>query len=167
MNTKTCLTPALRKGSIQTIIPTGSDTHGTEWLLQQRDSSSPEFKRSKPAHVYRLLCLSIDVALPLHCCSTLSVGTPLCPQFFLGSFEPIKSIYDQNFNLIYVFFPLSWCLMRLSMVQLVLVNLKSFYPMAGYDLLGKLSKTPHTLFCPNMWDGAKCRPIPLRPSPLI
>ncbi|XP_056274055.1 dmX-like protein 1 isoform X3 [Pseudoliparis swirei] len=29
----------------------------------------------------------------------------------------------------------SWCLMRLSMVQLVLVNLKSFYPMAGYDLL--------------------------------
>ncbi|TNN59137.1 DmX-like protein 1 [Liparis tanakae] len=28
-----------------------------------------------------------------------------------------------------------WCLMRLSMVQLVLVNLKSFYPMAGYDLL--------------------------------
>uniref|UniRef100_A0A665T6Q4 Dmx like 1 n=1 Tax=Echeneis naucrates TaxID=173247 RepID=A0A665T6Q4_ECHNA len=32
-------------------------------------------------------------------------------------------------------FPLSWCLMRLAMVQLVLVNLKSFYPMAGYDLL--------------------------------
>lgn len=31
----------------------------------------------------------------------------------------------------------SWCLMRLAMVQLVLVNLKSFYPMAGYDLLGK------------------------------
>ncbi|XP_062310924.1 dmX-like protein 1 isoform X2 [Osmerus eperlanus] len=29
----------------------------------------------------------------------------------------------------------SWCLMRLSMVQLVLGNLKSFYPMAGYDLL--------------------------------
>uniref|UniRef100_A0A3P8TQ48 Dmx like 1 n=1 Tax=Amphiprion percula TaxID=161767 RepID=A0A3P8TQ48_AMPPE len=29
----------------------------------------------------------------------------------------------------------SWCLMRLAMVQLVLVNLKSFYPMAGYDLL--------------------------------
>uniref|UniRef100_A0A3B5LTZ7 Dmx like 1 n=1 Tax=Xiphophorus couchianus TaxID=32473 RepID=A0A3B5LTZ7_9TELE len=28
-----------------------------------------------------------------------------------------------------------WCLMRLAMVQLVLVNLKSFYPMAGYDLL--------------------------------
>ncbi|KAL0979806.1 hypothetical protein UPYG_G00189980 [Umbra pygmaea] len=28
----------------------------------------------------------------------------------------------------------SWCLMRLSMVQLVLSNLKSFYPMAGYDL---------------------------------
>jgi len=34
-------------------------------------------------------------------------------------------------------FPPSWCLMRLAMVQLVLVNLKSFYPMAGYDLLGK------------------------------
>lgn len=31
----------------------------------------------------------------------------------------------------------SWCLMRLAMVQLVLVNLKTFYPMAGYDLLGK------------------------------
>ncbi|XP_075875590.1 dmX-like protein 1 isoform X2 [Nelusetta ayraudi] len=29
----------------------------------------------------------------------------------------------------------SWCLMRLAMVQLVLVNLKSFYPMAGYDLM--------------------------------
>uniref|UniRef100_A0A1A8KKF5 Dmx-like 1 n=1 Tax=Nothobranchius kuhntae TaxID=321403 RepID=A0A1A8KKF5_NOTKU len=29
----------------------------------------------------------------------------------------------------------SWCLMRLALVQLVLVNLKSFYPMAGYDLL--------------------------------
>ncbi|MEQ2298063.1 hypothetical protein AMECASPLE_001282, partial [Ameca splendens] len=29
----------------------------------------------------------------------------------------------------------SWCLMRLAMVQLVLVNLKSFYPMVGYDLL--------------------------------
>ncbi|KAM9810580.1 dmX-like protein 1 [Neosynchiropus ocellatus] len=29
----------------------------------------------------------------------------------------------------------SWCLMRLAMVQMVLVNLKSFYPMAGYDLL--------------------------------
>uniref|UniRef100_A0A4W6C758 Dmx like 1 n=1 Tax=Lates calcarifer TaxID=8187 RepID=A0A4W6C758_LATCA len=31
--------------------------------------------------------------------------------------------------------PPSWCLMRLAMVQLVLVKLKSFYPMAGYDLL--------------------------------
>ncbi|XP_029686148.1 dmX-like protein 1 isoform X2 [Takifugu rubripes] len=29
----------------------------------------------------------------------------------------------------------SWCLMRLAMVQLVLVNLRSFFPMAGYDLL--------------------------------
>ncbi|XP_064153309.1 dmX-like protein 1 isoform X1 [Anguilla rostrata] len=29
----------------------------------------------------------------------------------------------------------SWCLMRLAMVQLVLANLKSFYPMAGHDLL--------------------------------
>ncbi|XP_068165550.1 dmX-like protein 1 isoform X2 [Antennarius striatus] len=29
----------------------------------------------------------------------------------------------------------SWCLMRLAMVQLVLSNLKSFYPVAGYDLL--------------------------------
>ncbi|KAJ8401631.1 hypothetical protein AAFF_G00379480 [Aldrovandia affinis] len=29
----------------------------------------------------------------------------------------------------------SWCLMRLAMVQMVLVNLKSFYPMAGHDLL--------------------------------
>jgi len=86
--------------------------------------------------------------LMLHCLYTAaphSVSAHLyAPSFFLGSFEPIKSIYDQNFNLIYVFFPLSWCLMRLSMVQLVLVNLKSFYPMAGYDLLGKLSKTPHT-----------------------
>lgn len=27
--------------------------------------------------------------------------------------------------------------MRVAMVQLVLVKLKSFYPMAGYDLLGK------------------------------
>ncbi|KAG5841429.1 hypothetical protein ANANG_G00199420 [Anguilla anguilla] len=29
----------------------------------------------------------------------------------------------------------SWCLMRLAMVQMVLANLKSFYPMAGHDLL--------------------------------
>ncbi|XP_061116820.1 dmX-like protein 1 isoform X2 [Conger conger] len=29
----------------------------------------------------------------------------------------------------------SWCLMRLAMVQMVLFNLKSFYPMAGHDLL--------------------------------
>ncbi|KAM6954473.1 dmX-like protein 1 [Aplochiton taeniatus] len=29
----------------------------------------------------------------------------------------------------------SWCLMRLAMVQLVLSNLKSFYPMTGHDLL--------------------------------
>ncbi|XP_056151109.1 dmX-like protein 1 [Lampris incognitus] len=29
----------------------------------------------------------------------------------------------------------SWCLMRLAMVQMVLANLKSFYPMAGYDLM--------------------------------
>ncbi|XP_042617430.1 dmX-like protein 1 isoform X3 [Cyprinus carpio] len=29
----------------------------------------------------------------------------------------------------------SWCLMRLAMVQLVLFNLKTFYPMAGHDLL--------------------------------
>ncbi|KAJ8285262.1 hypothetical protein GJAV_G00024780 [Gymnothorax javanicus] len=29
----------------------------------------------------------------------------------------------------------SWCLMRLALVQLVLLNLKSFYPIAGHDLL--------------------------------
>lgn len=33
--------------------------------------------------------------------------------------------------------------MRLAMVQLVLVNLKSFYPMAGYDLLGKNERLTH------------------------
>lgn len=31
----------------------------------------------------------------------------------------------------------SWSLMRLAMVQLVLQNLKTFYPMAGHDLSGK------------------------------
>nr|XP_061804527.1 dmX-like protein 1 [Nerophis lumbriciformis] len=36
----------------------------------------------------------------------------------------------------------SWCLMRLAMVQLVLVNLKSFYPMAGYDLLDLPAGSP-------------------------
>uniref|UniRef100_A0A3Q2XH75 Dmx like 1 n=1 Tax=Hippocampus comes TaxID=109280 RepID=A0A3Q2XH75_HIPCM len=36
----------------------------------------------------------------------------------------------------------SWCLMRLAMVQLVLVNLKSFYPMAGYDLLDLPGASP-------------------------
>lgn len=35
--------------------------------------------------------------------------------------------------------------MRLAMVQLVLVNLKSFYPMAGYDLMGNRCDTPLTL----------------------
>ncbi|KAM9858347.1 dmX-like protein 1 [Aulostomus maculatus] len=41
----------------------------------------------------------------------------------------------------------SWCLMRLAMVQLVLVNLKSFYPMAGYDLLDLPVSSPlcHTV----------------------
>ncbi|XP_031425957.1 dmX-like protein 1 isoform X3 [Clupea harengus] len=29
----------------------------------------------------------------------------------------------------------SWCLMRLAMVQMVLANLRSFYPMAGHDLM--------------------------------
>ncbi|XP_062399694.1 dmX-like protein 1 isoform X3 [Sardina pilchardus] len=29
----------------------------------------------------------------------------------------------------------SWCLMRLAMVQMVLSNLRSFYPMAGHDLM--------------------------------
>uniref|UniRef100_A0A8C5CXB7 Dmx like 1 n=1 Tax=Gadus morhua TaxID=8049 RepID=A0A8C5CXB7_GADMO len=32
-------------------------------------------------------------------------------------------------------FSYSWCLMRLAMVQLVVINLKSFYPMAGHDLI--------------------------------
>ncbi|XP_049618495.1 dmX-like protein 1 isoform X2 [Syngnathus scovelli] len=36
----------------------------------------------------------------------------------------------------------SWCLMRLAMVQLVLVNLKSFYPIAGYDLLDLPGASP-------------------------
>lgn len=29
----------------------------------------------------------------------------------------------------------SWCLMRLAMVQMIQINLKAFYPMAGHDLL--------------------------------
>lgn len=29
--------------------------------------------------------------------------------------------------------------MRLAMVQMVLANLRSFYPMAGHDLMGKYS----------------------------
>lgn len=47
--------------------------------------------------------------------------------------------------------------MRLAMVQLVLVNLKSFYPMAGYDLLGETYTHPLS----------KCRPIAHQLSPLI
>jgi hypothetical protein len=34
--------------------------------------------------------------------------------------------------------------MRLAMVQLVVINLKSFYPMAGHDLIGKDQTTVYT-----------------------
>ncbi|XP_076859615.1 dmX-like protein 1 isoform X2 [Brachyhypopomus gauderio] len=46
------------------------------------------------------------------------------------SFDAISPLQEHSNNNSY-----SWCLMRLAMVQLVLVNLKSFYPMAGHDLL--------------------------------
>ncbi|KAB5567511.1 hypothetical protein PHYPO_G00233610 [Pangasianodon hypophthalmus] len=46
------------------------------------------------------------------------------------AFDPNSPFHEHSNNNSY-----SWCLMRLTMVQLVLVNLKSFYPMAGYDLL--------------------------------
>lgn len=50
--------------------------------------------------------------------------------------------------------------MRLAMVQLVLTNLKSFYPMAGYDLLGKHKKKHHTPSdVVNIQDVDKCCPI--------
>lgn len=52
-------------------------------------------------------------------------------------------------------FPPSWCLMRLAMVQLVLINLKSFYPMAGYDLLGKLELHNTPIQCANILQGDK------------
>ncbi|KAK1801253.1 hypothetical protein P4O66_022937 [Electrophorus voltai] len=46
------------------------------------------------------------------------------------SFDAISPLQEHSNNNSY-----SWCLMRLAMVQLVLVNLKSFYPIAGHDLL--------------------------------
>ncbi|KAM3868516.1 dmX-like protein 1 [Diretmus argenteus] len=45
-------------------------------------------------------------------------------------FDPNSPLREHSNNNSY-----SWCLMRLAMVQLVLGNLKSFYPMAGHDLL--------------------------------
>ncbi|XP_027023135.2 dmX-like protein 1 isoform X2 [Tachysurus fulvidraco] len=45
-------------------------------------------------------------------------------------FDPNSPMQEHSNNNSY-----SWCLMRVAMVQLVLANLKSFYPMAGYDLL--------------------------------
>lgn len=50
--------------------------------------------------------------------------------------------------------PCSWCLMRLAMVQLVLFNLKTFYPMAGHDLLGN---EPLGLQCTHAWCVCVCR----------
>ncbi|KAJ3604686.1 hypothetical protein NHX12_029426 [Muraenolepis orangiensis] len=45
-------------------------------------------------------------------------------------FDPNSPLREHSNNNSY-----SWCLMRLAMVQLVVVNLKSFYPMAGHDLM--------------------------------
>ncbi|XP_017577320.2 dmX-like protein 1 isoform X1 [Pygocentrus nattereri] len=49
---------------------------------------------------------------------------------FADAFDTNSPLEEHSSNNSY-----SWCLMRLAMVQLVLVNLKSFYPMAGHDLL--------------------------------
>ncbi|XP_073674811.1 dmX-like protein 1 isoform X2 [Garra rufa] len=46
------------------------------------------------------------------------------------SFDPNSPLTEHSNNNSY-----SWCLMRLAMVQTVLFNLKTFYPMAGHDLL--------------------------------
>ncbi|KAK2899244.1 hypothetical protein Q8A67_010662 [Cirrhinus molitorella] len=46
------------------------------------------------------------------------------------SFDPNSPLLEHCNNNSY-----SWCLMRLAMVQTVLFNLKTFYPMAGHDLL--------------------------------
>ncbi|KAF5905311.1 dmX-like protein 1 isoform X1, partial [Clarias magur] len=48
---------------------------------------------------------------------------------FGDAFDPNSPLKEHSNNNSY-----SWCLMRVAMVQLVMVNLKSFYPMAGYDL---------------------------------
>uniref|UniRef100_A0A8C5FX38 Dmx like 1 n=1 Tax=Gadus morhua TaxID=8049 RepID=A0A8C5FX38_GADMO len=45
-------------------------------------------------------------------------------------FDPNSPLREHSNNNSY-----SWCLMRLAMVQLVVINLKSFYPMAGHDLI--------------------------------
>lgn len=60
--------------------------------------------------------------------------------------------------------------MRLAMVQLVLVNLKSFYPMAGYDLMGNGWDTPLTLSHNCIRNVDRCRffsTVPLFISRLI
>lgn len=75
-------------------------------------------------------------------------------SFHLWSFK--FSLLRPLLKLWHVSFPPSWCLMRLAMVQLVLVNLKSFYPMAGYDLLGNCENTLHCLWRYNIKDGDKC-----------
>ncbi|XP_062854976.1 dmX-like protein 1 isoform X2 [Trichomycterus rosablanca] len=46
------------------------------------------------------------------------------------AFDRSPSVQEHSNNNSY-----SWCLMRLAMVQLVQVSLKSFYPMAGHDLV--------------------------------
>uniref|UniRef100_A0A669B502 Dmx like 1 n=1 Tax=Oreochromis niloticus TaxID=8128 RepID=A0A669B502_ORENI len=80
-----------------------------------------------------------DTGVPKH---HVPVVEQEAPSIFKEQFVPPElSIWDYFIAkviqiLVTVFLLLlSWCLMRLAMVQLVLANLKSFYLTAGYDLL--------------------------------
>lgn len=78
---------------------------------------------------------SIQITIP----TGRDTGLLTSPQFklFLVNLYSCLVLLCMSASLFFLHILNSWCLMRLAMVQLVLVNLRSFFPMAGYDLLGK------------------------------
>lgn len=120
------------------------------------DSSSPQSRLPRVNLHVVAVCVALPLNLAPHSVWTLLYG----PNFLKAALDLFRVFMFK----IVIWFQMpsslsSWCLMRLAMVQLVLVNLKSFYPMAGYDLLGKHWNTTRTLWCTNLQNVDKCRHI--------
>lgn len=157
MNMKMCLTPTLRKESIPTTIHTGNNTalsgyYCNEWPIFTSIQALQPF-----VFFHRFSIQSYGLQILLH---IQSEHTFMAPVLLEAALDPFRVfMFKMIIGYLMASSLHSWCLMRLAMVQLVLVNLKSFYPMAGYDLLGKLKNTPHTLGWTNAQDVVKCCPI--------